>query len=327
MSSDLSQFPQYPPDPHRGPYGIEVSEPAFPVSPSPLEWIASAALFLATFLSTTFAGLVYAVGDAGFRSMVLTAAAHPRILIYGLPFSFTFLSILLAHEFGHFFACRYYGIRCTPPYFIPFPITIAGTLGAFIRIKSPFQNKRALFDVGIAGPLAGFAFVLPSLMVGIANSRLVPRGAFHGGIYFGEPLLFRWLGKLLLGYSPQSQDMMAHPIAMAAWFGLLATCINLLPIWQLDGGHIAYAIFGREIQKKLSVVGVIALIAVSFVGWPLPSYLAFGLLLLILGLRYRFFHPPTLYDADGVGPIRLALALLAVLILVVSFTPVPVSLS
>jgi membrane-associated protease RseP (regulator of RpoE activity) len=259
--------------------------------------------------------------------MLFVAGAHPRILLYGLPFSFTFLSILLSHELGHFFACRYYGIRCTPPYFIPVPISFAGTLGAFIRIKSPFQNKRALFDVGIAGPLAGFAFAIPSLIVGIANSRLVPKGAVQGGMYFGEPLLFRWIGKFILGYTPQSQDMMAHPIAMAAWFGLLATSLNLFPIWQLDGGHIAYAILGRETQKKLSIVGVFALIAVSFVGWPIPSYLVFGLLLLILGMRYRFYHPPTLYDADGVGTIRVVLALLALTILIVSFTPVPVSVS
>ncbi len=266
-----------------------------------------------------------ATGDAGFIRTAFFAAAHPSVLLYGLPFSLTFLGILLAHELGHFFACRYYGIRCTPPYFIPVPISIAGTLGAFIRIKSHFQHKRALFDVGVAGPLAGFMFVLPALVIGIAHSRLIQKGAVTGGISFGEPLIFRWVGKLVLGYSPATQDMIAHPMAMAAWFGLLATCLNLFPIWQLDGGHIAYALLGSGLQRRISKYATAALILVSFVGWPFPSYLLFGLLLLGLGLRFRFYHPPTLYDAEGVGTGRLIIGILAMIVLIVSFTPVPIS--
>jgi membrane-associated protease RseP (regulator of RpoE activity) len=239
----------------------------------------------------------------------------------------TFLTILLVHELGHFFACRYYGIRCTPPFFIPVPISIAGTLGAFIKIKSPFQHKRALFDVGVAGPLAGFAIVLPALAFGIRHSRLIPKGSFHGSVSFGEPLLFRWIGHLVLGYRPGTDDMVAHPIAMAAWFGLLATCLNLFPIWQLDGGHVAYALLGRSAQRRLSIAGTLLLIAVSFLGWPVPSYLVFGALLLVLGLRFRFYHPPTLYDDEAVGTGRILVGLLAMVILVVSFTPIPFSIS
>jgi membrane-associated protease RseP (regulator of RpoE activity) len=298
-----------------------------PATPTRREWVISGLLFAATFLSTTFAGLLYSRGDAGFLSMVLVTLLNPRILIYGLPFSFTFLMILLAHELGHFFACRYYGIRCTPPYFLPLPISIAGTLGAFIRIKSPFQNKRALFDVGVAGPLAGFAFVLPALFIGISQSQLIPRGSAGGGYSFGEPLIFRMVGKLVLGYAPERQDMLAHPIAMAAWFGLLATSLNLFPIWQLDGGHISYAMFGRELQKKLSVAGTTALIAVSFLGWPIPSYLVFGLLLLAFGARFKFYHPVTLYDEEQIGPGRIFLGMMAYLILILTFTPVPISIS
>ncbi len=262
-----------------------------------------------------------------FIQMILAAFRRPSLLIHGLPFSFTFLTILLAHELGHFYACRYYGIRCTPPYFIPLPITIAGTLGAFIRIKSPFQHRRSLFDVGISGPLAGFVFVVPALFIGIAHSQLIPKASIHGAYYFGEPLIFRWVGRIMLGYRPEVQDMMAHPIAMAAWFGLLATCLNLFPIWQLDGGHIAYAILGRERQKRLSVIGTIILISVSFLGWPLPSYLVFGFLLLILGARFRFYHPPTLFDDQGLGNARLWLGILALIILILCFTPVPISIS
>jgi membrane-associated protease RseP (regulator of RpoE activity) len=292
-------------------------------APGPREWLISTALFLLTFLSMTFAG----IASAGRETSLLYAFTHPRILVLGIPFSFTFLVILLAHELGHFLACRYYGIRCTPPYFLPLPFSFAGTLGAFIKIKAPFQHKRALFDVGIAGPLAGYAFVLPALIVGIAHSQLIPKGVFQGSINFGEPLIFRLTARLLLGYRPAHQDMIAHPIAMAAWFGLLATSLNLLPIWQLDGGHIAYAIFGRERQKRISIIAVVILIIVSLLGWPLPTYLLFGLLLLGMGLRYRFYHPPTLCDDLPLDRRRVWFGALALIILLLSFTPVPISIS
>jgi membrane-associated protease RseP (regulator of RpoE activity) len=261
--------------------------------------------------------------------IIAAALAHPTLLLLGLPFSFTFMSILLAHEMGHYLACRYYGIRCTPPYFIPFPTPLVGTLGAFIRIKSPFQHKRALFDVGVAGPLAGFAFLVPALIIGVSYSRLIPKGTLSnldGVINFGEPILFRLVGKLVLGYSPATQDMLAHPIAMGAWFGLLATCLNLLPVWQLDGGHIAYAVLGRNPQRKLSIAVAVSLVLTSFLSWPVLSYLVFGLLLLIFGARFRFYHPPTLFDAEDLGKARVLIGLLALLILIASFTPVPVSL-
>ncbi len=285
----------------------------------------AAALFAATFATTTLAGLFHAGGDVDLLTAAFLVIARPSILLLGLPFSVTLMIILLAHEMGHFLACRYYGIRCTPPYFIPSPFLFAGTFGAFIRIRSPFTDRRALFDVGISGPLAGFAFVIPALVVGIAYSTLIPRGSLQGGIIFGEPLLFRWLARIVLGYSPATQDMIAHPIAMAAWLGLLVTCLNLLPIWQLDGGHIAYAVFGRERQRLTSLYASIGLILISFLGWPVPSYLLFGILLLVLGSRFRFYHPSTLNDDLSIGRGRLLLGILALLILLVSFTPIPIS--
>jgi membrane-associated protease RseP (regulator of RpoE activity) len=260
----------------------------------------------------------------GFLRLGRAVASHPTLLLQGASFSFTLVVILLAHEMGHSLACRHHGIRCTPPFFIPLPVTFAGTLGAFIRIKSHFQHKRALFDVGIAGPLAGFVFVIPALVIGINRSTLVLKGSTRGDIYFGEPLLFRWLGAVLLGYSPETHDMFPHPIAMAAWFGLLVTSLNLFPIWQLDGGHIAYALFGRERQKKVSLAAAFALMLISFAGWPIPSYLLFATLLLFLGMRSRFYHPPTVSDDEPVGPGRMVLGFIIFLILVVSFTPVPI---
>ena len=309
------------------PYPAPALEHAYP-APGWREWVLPALLFVATFASTSFAGMLYAgFGDGRFFATAAAALMHPSLLLAGLPFSFTFLTILLAHELGHFFACRYYGIRCTPPFFIPVPISIAGTLGAFIKIKSPFQNKRALFDVGVAGPLAGFVFLLPALVIGIRHSHLIPKGSIAGSFSFGEPLLFRWVGALVLGYHPAVEDMVAHPIAMASWFGLLATCLNLFPIWQLDGGHVAYALFGRRLQRGLSIVGALALVFVSFIGWPIPSYLLFGVLLLVVGSRFRFYHPPTLSDDEEIGPARRLVGALAFVILLVSFTPVPFSVS
>jgi len=291
------------------------------------EWLLPSFLLLATILSTTYAGLFYVAGDVGLIRMLILVASHPSLLLQGVSFSFTIVMILLAHEMGHFLACRHYGIRCTPPYFLPLPISIAGTMGAFIRIRSPFQSKRALFDVGIAGPLAGFVFVVPALIVGIAYSTLIPKGSIAGEIAFGEPLLFRWIGAAVLGYSSGTQDMIAHPIAMAAWFGLLATSLNLFPIWQLDGGHIAYAMLGRELQKKVSIGATVALVLVSFAGWPIPSYLLFAVLIMIVGLRARFYHPPTLYDDEAVGTGRRVIGVAAMLILIICFTPVPIYLA
>ncbi len=319
----------YPPESPSSPPSVAAVPSPIPVSTQPespqRQWLLSAVLFAATFATTTLAGLFHAGGDVDLLTATLLVTARPSLLLLGLPFSLTLMTILLAHEMGHFLACRYYRIRCTPPYFIPSPFLFAGTFGAFIRIRSPFADRRALFDVGIAGPLAGFVFVIPALVVGIAYSTLIPRGSFQGGITFGEPLLFRWLAKVVLGYSPETHDMIAHPIAMAGWLGLLVTCLNLLPIWQLDGGHIAYSVFGRERQRQTSLYASIALILVSFLGWPVPSYLLFGILLLVLGSRFRFYHPSTLDDDLSIGRGRLFLGILALLILFVSFTPIPIS--
>jgi membrane-associated protease RseP (regulator of RpoE activity) len=294
--------------------------------PSRREWIISAILFFATIITASFAGVYYRVGDI--IAAILIFIDNPSTIVYGLPFSIPLLSILLAHELGHYLACRYYGMRCTPPFFIPVPFPVTGTLGAFIKIKSQFINKRSLFDIGIAGPMAGFIFTLPTLWIGIYHSKLIPKGSIgHGAAIFGEPLIFRFLGSIALGYSPDKQEMIAHPIAMAAWVGLLATSLNLLPIWQLDGGHISYAILGRELQKKVSVLAVVSLILLSFWGWPTPSYLLFGLLLLIVGARVRFYHPSTLSDEDKLGPGRLFFGFLALFILILSFTPVPITIT
>ncbi len=197
-------------------------------------------------------------------------------------------------------------------------------MGAFIRIKAPFQSRKALFDVGIAGPLAGFLFALPALVIGISSSTLIPKGSIGADLAFGEPLLFRWVGSAVLGYATDKQDMLADPIALAAWFGLLVTSLNLFPVWQLDGGHITYALFGRERQRRITIGATAFLVFISFLGWPIPSYLVFAVLLLILGMRSHFYHPPTMSEAEKPGFARVILGIFALWILLVTFIPVPI---
>ena len=296
-------------------------------APSSSQWILSLLLLGITFCTTTVAGFFYAAGFFGFRDLAqLLLLPNLQILFACVSFSFPLITILIAHELGHYFACRHYGMKCTPPYFIPAPLPLTGTLGAFIKIKSHFRNKKALFDIGIAGPLAGFLFSLPVLWAGISISKLIPKLPLEfDGMSFGEPLIFRLIGIVVLGYAPESQDMLAHPMAMAGWVGLLATSLNLLPIWQLDGGHIAYAVFGAKWHRILSLAAISAIIAISFIGWPTPSYLLFALILLFIGWRTRFYHPAPLVDLGSLGPGRITLAVVALLVLILSFTPVPIS--
>jgi membrane-associated protease RseP (regulator of RpoE activity) len=325
VSSNLPEFELEFPPWHTGPDYPDL--PSRERGPTVREWAVSALLLCATIISTSFAGLFYFEGFDFFTALRIFIV-KPGLILRGLPFSIPLISILLAHELGHFLACRYYGMRCTPPFFIPVPISLAGTFGAFIKIKSRFPHKRALFDIGVAGPLAGFLFTLPALWIGISLSRLVPKGSIAAGNFvFGEPLIFRFFGKIALGYSPENQDMIAHPVAMAAWVGLLATSLNLLPIWQLDGGHIAYSILGRLRQKRISIIATVGLILLSFLEWRTPSYLLFGVLLLVIGARVHFYHPPTLLDQEELGQGRVFVGLLALLILIFSFTPVPITIT
>ena len=295
--------------------------------PSSTQWALSLLLLGLAFCTTTFAGFFYATGYMDLKNLTnLLLSPNLHTIIACISFSFPLIVILSAHELGHYLACRYYGMKCTPPYFIPAPLPLTGTLGAFIKIKSNFRRKKALFDIGIAGPLAGFLFALPVLWIGISISRLTPKlPPQFSSLNFGEPLIFRLIGIAALGYAPERHDMIAHPMAMAGWVGLLATSLNLLPIWQLDGGHIAYAVFGAERHKKLSFVAAAALIAVSLLSLPTPSYMLFGVLLLIIGWRTRFYHPEPLVDEGHLGTPRLILAFIALLILIFSFTPVPIT--
>ena len=324
MSSDFQEFPAVSPK-----WNGETADrgTAFRIhAPSRKEWALSALLFCITVVTTTIAGLAYIVGWTAILYIPRIISTRPELILVALQFSLPLMAILLAHELGHFFACLYYGLRCTPPFFIPTPFPYSGTFGAFIKIKSTFGSKRSLFDVGIAGPLAGFIVTLIVLWFGIGYSQIGNSAQIMPGtIEFGEPSVFRLMGMLLLDYDPSRQVMFAHPAAIAGTFGLLLTCLNLLPIWQLDGGHIAYAVFGRKLQKKISVVVLVFLTLAGLYEWPTPSYLVFGLVVFILGQRVHFFHPATSKDWEPLGYCRTILAFIALLILILCFTPVPVS--
>ena len=214
-------------------------------------------LFVLTLISTLAVGAQYAASYASGKSpdfdelfsMYAALLTHPQLLLAGVPFAFTLIGILLAHELGHFFACRYYGISASYPYFLPAP-TLIGTLGAFIRIRSPIYNRKALFDVGLAGPVVGFLFAVPALAIAIFYSRIVPQD-LHAMVVFGQPLVMRLLIAVLRpGVAPG--DLLLHPVGRAAWVGLFATALNLLPGGQLDGGHILYSVASKY-HKKITL--------------------------------------------------------------------------
>ena len=208
-------------------------------------------LFFLTLLVTLVIGVQYHIS---YHALTLPAGSgffaflwrHPAAWLWGFSYSFSLLGILLVHELGHFFACRYHRIEATLPFFIPAP-TLIGTFGAFIKIKSPFSSKKALFDVGLAGPLAGFLAALPVIFLGISHVACRSRESLQPGISLGEPLIFKLITWLVLGPAAAQQDILVHPMAFAGWFGLLATAFNLFPIGQLDGGHILYALIGQKV--------------------------------------------------------------------------------
>jgi membrane-associated protease RseP (regulator of RpoE activity) len=241
--------------------------------------------------------------------------ADPGSLIHGLPFSLTLITILMAHELGHYLTCAYYGIDASLPYFLPAP-TLIGTLGAFIRIRAPIFSKRQLFDVGIAGPLAGFAFVCPALAIGLAYSKIIPGIVGQGDVIYGTPLLLRTLEWLIFPEAGVG-DIYLHPVARAAWVGVLATALNLMPIGQLDGGHILYALVGDR-HRLLTRVFIAALVPL---GWYTDSWSwwVWAALLLFFGMRH-----PRIYDDASIGAGRAKLALLALLIFIgcISVNPI-----
>lgn len=282
-------------------------------------------LFCLTVLTTLVAGFFQ---DLEFSSATAQEAQlrlqqvwnNPLEILAGWPFALSILAILLAHEMGHYLTCRYYGIRASLPYLLPAPpfgISF-GTFGALIRIRSMFLDRKQLFDVGIAGPLAGFVVLVPVLMIGVALSGAwSPQESVGPTLEFGEPLIFQLATRLL--YSGDPAFIRLHPIGWAAWFGMLATSLNLLPSGQLDGGHIVYALFGARVHRWVSIATFVGLILLSLVSWPTPGYLLFAGILLVM----RFRHPPPFFGNRPVGRGRWIPAGIAAIIFVLTFIPFP----
>ena len=327
-----------PPD--RRPLSVELLPDAVPLAGPPLVpapaprtnyWGRAALLFALTFFTTTTLGGAwhfYTRTDVSTDlppwitwRMIGAVWSDRAVLVPGLQFSLAALSILLAHELGHYFACRRYRLPATPPFFLPVPFTL-GTFGAFIRIKAPLKDKRELFDVGSAGPFAGFVVLLPFLLLGLAWSSpaSVSVATSDSGpvtwIYLpGSGLLWTLVSRAFHGPLPDDTILNLHPFALAAWLGLFATMLNLLPFGQLDGGHILYAAVGR-VQHKLARPLWIALLLLSFYSL---SFLVWSAITLIVGTR----HPPVLDETTPLGRSRMWLAVAALLLFVVCFMPVP----
>lgn len=257
---------------------------------------------------------------------VLTTTLLPAFFFFefnltsGLLFSFTLLSILSAHEMGHYLACRLYDVRATLPYFLPAPLGI-GTFGAFIKIKSPIPSKRALFDIGIAGPLAGFVFLIPAAIAGLYFAAPATGGVSGEGVVFHDPLLFRALAKLLR----VPHDIALNPYWFGAWVGCLVTSLNLLPVGQLDGGHVVYALLGGRwhwLIARVIYVGVIALAVTSYFwgGWT-----GWILYVVILTVLLRVGHPRLVDEEEPLGFGRRVVAGLALVVFLLCFMPAPVT--
>jgi membrane-associated protease RseP (regulator of RpoE activity) len=316
IPTEVFEFPLRPPGP--APEHL----PALRAAGRRRSLVIAAVLFGLTLLSTLAAGAQFAADYAGNRATSLedffrayvVIFTEPRALLAGLPFSFTLIGILLAHELGHYFACRYYSISASYPYFIPAP-TLIGTLGAFIRIRSPIVNRKALFDVGIAGPVVGFLFAVPALALAVAYSKVVPAAQANAALVFGDPLISRLLMAWLRpGVAPS--DLLLHPVGRAAWVGLFATALNLLPAGQLDGGHILYSL-ASEKHRRVSLAVALLLVPLGLRFWW--GWLFWGTLLLLVGFR----HPPLLNRWEPLDGKRQVWAAVALLMFALCFMPAP----
>lgn len=322
-----SAFPELPPPDPTDRYDTLVPPPLPPRGGR--LWVQLSLLAL-TLVTTTITGACHyasftidfaALNDPNGAPLGPDLFRNPAFYLQGLWYSLTILAILGLHEMGHYVACLRYGVDATRPYFLPAPLPLTGTLGAFIRIRSRIPNKVALFDIGIAGPIAGFVVAVPALFIGLLLSRVdrLPEDASQL-IELGEPLLFRFAAWLVWGEVADGYSINMHPMAFAAWFGLLATALNLFPIAQLDGGHIAYAVLGHR-ATLVTVLMIGVAVGLTFVS---SSWIAWTVLLLVMIATMGPRHPPTLDDDQPLGGGRLLLAAASMVILIVCFTPAPI---
>jgi membrane-associated protease RseP (regulator of RpoE activity) len=312
--------------------------------PTARQWALHVALLLLTLCTTTICGIMMATGpDIGGGSamapglpgllllpvyyaeavieLVRFAFSHPLFVKQGLIFSGSLLAILASHESGHYLFCRYYGVEATLPFFIPQPpLLIPGTFGAFIRMKSPVPTRRALFDIGLAGPLAGFAVIVPVAFAGILTlHHIKPEEA--GGITFHDPLLFRLIAR---AFKIDLDNSAANSFYLAAWVGALVTALNLMPVGQLDGGHGAFAVFGQKIHWWIGRIAFLSMVTVTFLGWWWYGTPVMLLYVVLLGVMLRFRHP-TPQQMEPLGAVRTTIGILTLVVFVLCFLPFPIT--
>ena len=267
-----------------------------------------ALLFFATLVTTIAAGMVWEGANP---------LARPDLFYLGLPYAATLMAILLCHEMGHYLTARYYGMDVTLPYFIPSPIPPVGTFGAFIRMKSPPLNRRALLYVAAAGPIAGFCVALPAMLYGYATSDVVANSQVGFGFRLGEPLLLQMISQAVVGSLPPETTLSLNSVGMAAWFGILVTMFNLLPMGQLDGGHIVYALVGARARYVTwgLVIGLLVMGLLAWEGWFVWALIGF-----FVSRRH-----PTVIDPYATLDLRSrAVACLALAIFILCFMPLPI---
>ncbi len=311
----VTDIPRYMPPP--APSYVPEAMPASARKPT-----ANLALFAITLLTTTMAGAYMAGVDH--------PLLNPSGLAHGLTFSVPLMAILLFHELGHYLTARRNNVSVTLPYFIPAPfpsVFIIGTFGAFIRMKTPPRSRRIMFDVGAAGPWAGMLLAVPAVIIGLQRSEILPLDHTAGGLELGNSLLFLGLSRWILGVNPNSVTINLHPIAFAGWIGLFVTTLNLLPVGQLDGGHVIYALFGRSHRgiSRLFVVCCVLMVVVPWmIGWSYwTGWLLWAVLLVFLGLG----HPAALDTDTPLDRRRRVAAWLTIALFAITFSPVPISLT
>jgi membrane-associated protease RseP (regulator of RpoE activity) len=314
--------------------------------PSAREWRFHGALLLATIATTVLAGVVLAsptpeIVDPPLQNVrdyilyiplaylrellaiVRFALLNHEVIWQGLSFSGSLLAILFSHEMGHYLACRYYGVDATLPFFIPAPpLFLAGTFGAFIKIRSPIPTRRSLFDIGLAGPLAGFVIALPLAVVGILTIK--PPLPVSSGITFNDPLLFKLLAGVM--HVQLAPDSPINPFYMAAWIGLLVTSLNLMPVGQLDGGHGTFALFGSAAHRVIGKVAILTMGILSVLGFWLHGSPSGFLYFVLLAIMFRVRHPPPAI-VEPLGTARVIIAIATLLVFILSFAPFPITLN
>ncbi len=241
---------------------------------------------------------------------------RPEVLSLSFIYVVVLLGILTGHELGHFLTCRYYGLRATLPYFIPAP-TLIGTLGAFIKIKSPISRKQQLFDIGVAGPLVSFILSVPALIIGLSLSKTVSSVPAEGSLIFGEPLLLKAISVFMFKGVPEGYDIILHPVAFAGWVGILVTAFNLFPVGQLDGGHIIYALIGNR-SRKLVPVFILLFVFMGLFFWI--GWLLWAIIIVFLGLR----HPRIVDEETPLSKGRKILGIVTFFVFLLSFIPDPI---